>query len=275
MVFLEPRKKQRTIAGIRELSHGWGICSSELCPSCAIHGLKARRPLHVWGFDGRQGKGLWGNAQVGYNPCPSLYSSRLSGSISMTLFFIYVLAFTFIYWFGCTGSSLWYTDLSLLRCTGSSVVAGGILPKTRELLADLAPWPGKEPGPPALGARSLSHWTTRGVRNLHDSWSPLWKMQMIILIPASPKGLKITFERGTSQTNSNPEVTVKSQKVFSLAKYCLSSWRILSNHHNIATTAPHNRCCCQAILQKSKLCVSKNLNNPLTELGLALCPATS
>ena len=25
------------------------------------------------------------------------------------------------------------------------------------------PWPGIEPGPPALGARSLSHWTTREV----------------------------------------------------------------------------------------------------------------
>ena len=38
---------------------------------------------------------------------------------------------------------------------------------------DLAPWPGIEPGPPALGAQSLSHWTTREVpissflRNLH------------------------------------------------------------------------------------------------------------
>ena len=28
---------------------------------------------------------------------------------------------------------------------------------------DLAPWPGIEPGPPALGAQSLSHWTTREV----------------------------------------------------------------------------------------------------------------
>ena len=28
MVFPEPRKKQRTIAGIRELSHGWGIRTS-------------------------------------------------------------------------------------------------------------------------------------------------------------------------------------------------------------------------------------------------------
>ena len=28
---------------------------------------------------------------------------------------------------------------------------------------DLVPWPGTEPGPPALGAQSLSHWTTRKV----------------------------------------------------------------------------------------------------------------
>ena len=28
---------------------------------------------------------------------------------------------------------------------------------------DLAPWPGIKPGPPALGAQSLSHWTTREV----------------------------------------------------------------------------------------------------------------
>ena len=28
---------------------------------------------------------------------------------------------------------------------------------------DLAPWPGIEPGSPALGAQSLSHWTTRAV----------------------------------------------------------------------------------------------------------------
>ena len=30
-------------------------------------------------------------------------------------------------------------------------------------LWDLVPWPGIEPGPPALGAQSLSHWTTREV----------------------------------------------------------------------------------------------------------------
>ena len=28
---------------------------------------------------------------------------------------------------------------------------------------DLVPWPGIEPGPPALGAQSISHWTTRAV----------------------------------------------------------------------------------------------------------------
>ena len=28
---------------------------------------------------------------------------------------------------------------------------------------DLVPWPGMEPGPPALGVWRLNHWTTRGV----------------------------------------------------------------------------------------------------------------
>ena len=32
---------------------------------------------------------------------------------------------------------------------------------------DLVPWPGIEPEPPALGAWSLSHWTTREVPELH------------------------------------------------------------------------------------------------------------
>ena len=30
-------------------------------------------------------------------------------------------------------------------------------------MRDLVPWPGMEPGPPALGAQSLNHWTTREV----------------------------------------------------------------------------------------------------------------
>ena len=47
---------------------------------------------------------------------------------------------------------------------------------------DLIPWPGVEPGPPALGMQSLSHWTTRealdffffpyeGFFSDHDIWS--------------------------------------------------------------------------------------------------------
>ena len=34
-------------------------------------------------------------------------------------------------------------------------------------MQDLVPWPRIEPGPPALGAWSLSHWTTREVPNSH------------------------------------------------------------------------------------------------------------
>ena len=32
---------------------------------------------------------------------------------------------------------------------------------------DLVPWPGVKPGPPALGAQSLTHWTTREVPKMH------------------------------------------------------------------------------------------------------------
>ena len=37
---------------------------------------------------------------------------------------------------------------------------------------DLVPWPGIEPGPPALGAQSLSHWTTRDIPQSLSSKSP-------------------------------------------------------------------------------------------------------
>ena len=42
---------------------------------------------------------------------------------------------------------------------------------------DLLPWPGIEPGPPALGARSLSHWTTREVPSL-----PSYCLLLVIMI---------------------------------------------------------------------------------------------
>ena len=35
----------------------------------------------------------------------------------------------------------------------------------------IVPWPGIEPKPPALGAQSLSHWTTREVLTCIHSWS--------------------------------------------------------------------------------------------------------
>ena len=37
---------------------------------------------------------------------------------------------------------------------------------------DLVPWPGIEPGPPALGAQSLSHWTTREIPEFRIFLSP-------------------------------------------------------------------------------------------------------
>ena len=35
---------------------------------------------------------------------------------------------------------------------------------------DLVPWPGIKPGPPALGAWSLTHWTTREVHRCMFEW---------------------------------------------------------------------------------------------------------
>ena len=45
---------------------------------------------------------------------------------------------------------------------------------------DLVPSPGIKPGLPALGARSLSHWTTVGVPVLFES---LWKYDVVFLLP--------------------------------------------------------------------------------------------
>ena len=65
-------------------------------------------------------------------------------------------------------------DLSLVACgifqlqhAGSLVVACRIFSCSRQTLScgmwDLVPWPGIKPGPPALGAWSLSHWSTRKI----------------------------------------------------------------------------------------------------------------
>ena len=48
-----------------------------------------------------------------------------------------------------------------LRHAGSLVVACKLL--VAAFMRDLVPRPGIEPGPPALGAWGLTHWTTREV----------------------------------------------------------------------------------------------------------------
>ena len=49
----------------------------------------------------------------------------------------------------------------LFRLRQVLVAACGIFIVAR--MRDLVPWPGIKPGPPALGAQSLTHWTTREV----------------------------------------------------------------------------------------------------------------
>ena len=74
----------------------------------------------------------------------------------------YIFIFIFIY--------LAVLGLSLVAAWRTFVVASGIFfvftcgKRTLSCgMWDLVPWPGIEPRPPALGARSLSHWTTREV----------------------------------------------------------------------------------------------------------------
>ena len=53
---------------------------------------------------------------------------------------------------------------SLVAACGLLVGACGLLAVA--CLWDLVPRPGIEPGPPALGMQSLTHWTTREVRHV-------------------------------------------------------------------------------------------------------------
>ena len=46
---------------------------------------------------------------------------------------------------------------------------------------DLVPWPGNEPGTPALGAWSLSHWNTREVPDFFLCWILSWKYILYFL----------------------------------------------------------------------------------------------
>ena len=75
--------------------------------------------------------------------------------------FIYLKIFIYLFTLAVPGlcCSTWDLRSSMrdlwLQHAGSFLVAA--------CLRDLAPQPGVEPGPPALGAWSLTHWTTREV----------------------------------------------------------------------------------------------------------------
>ena len=70
------------------------------------------------------------------------------------LFFFKKYLFIWLHWVLIAGSSIFVELCGIFSCS-------------REALSyemwDLVPWPGIEPQPPALGVRSLSHWTTREV----------------------------------------------------------------------------------------------------------------
>ena len=80
----------------------------------------------------------------------------------------------FIYLFIWLSRVLVVTHRILISSCGAFISACGILVAVCWIFScgtwtlscgiwDLGPWPGIEPGPPALGAWSLSHWTTREV----------------------------------------------------------------------------------------------------------------
>ena len=80
-----------------------------------------------------------------YSTCPPL------PEILLLLLF---LIFTFMSFFNCAGSYLGHT-WALTFVAACGIFSCGVW--------DLLPWPEIEPGTPALGAQSLSHWSTRKV----------------------------------------------------------------------------------------------------------------
>ena len=81
------------------------------------------------------------------------------------IYYLFILFLKFIYLF------IWLLCVLVaargIFVEGSLVEACGIFSCGMRTLScsvwDLVPWPGIEPGPPALGAWSLSHWTTSEV----------------------------------------------------------------------------------------------------------------
>ena len=65
----------------------------------------------------------------------------------------------FVFFFGCSRSQLQHAGPSLL-CLGYLIVALGLLVATRSIQV---PDQESNSGPPALGAQSLNHWSTREI----------------------------------------------------------------------------------------------------------------
>ena len=100
----------------------------------------------------------WGRAALSGPLLP-----MLSQSPFFSFFFIFYL---FIYLSGCAGSLLRHAGSLLPRARSLLWRAGSFSCGMRTLscsMWDLVPQPRVKPGPPALGGRSLSHWTTREV----------------------------------------------------------------------------------------------------------------
>ena len=70
------------------------------------------------------------------------------------LFFFKKYLLIWLHWVLIAGSSVFVELCGIFSCSRETL--------SYEML-DLVPWPGIEPQPPALGVRSLSHWTTREV----------------------------------------------------------------------------------------------------------------
>ena len=70
------------------------------------------------------------------------------------LFFLKKYLFIWLHWVLIAGSSIFVALCGIFSCSRGTL--------SYEMW-DLVPWPGIEPQPPALGVRSLSHWTTREV----------------------------------------------------------------------------------------------------------------
>ena len=95
------------------------------------------------------------------------------------------------------------------RTRNSLVAACGLL--VAACTCDLVPWPGIEPGPPALGAQSLTHWTTREVPELqfqtevfHPGSNPHlgWQLKQWSLFGSGKSTLHVQGKLATSSATS-------------------------------------------------------------------------